>query len=682
MKLKQIVCTTILGLIVACGDQAQNSLEKAPMEQKGQVEQVATKSTPFIKNSSVFFTQPLRAEITSEGFGKYASYHVDARMWGFLPPTFRNFDFQSNFATTMNSYVTDTISHDNAVVGWASRIEWDVIWKGMTTKFPNTYKEAMVKRLDGSNIEIAWFPGHYFFSTHHPLFREYIEWQIKDVAFYNIENSIERVDAILFDSQHTTPAQYYIGGDFSDHSMENFRVWLKKHYTPSELLALNIKDISTFHYGNHLKNAGYTADQYELEAKHIPNAVPLNNQFRHFLQNWNNSYLEELVQFTDEVAKTKGYPYKENVGYIEVGSSSPLLDPYWNGIRMPFSDKFDFYVQEFNHRAPEQKVNSDVMLMYKIGEAIDKPLALTALPYPDWNYMVDNPEAVDLVRTWIARADANGAIFMVPEHMWAYQGALQRYYDPTIGDYDYIYSWINDKSFMFDGFKTVANVGLIYSHQAYRENSYDELDVFSAASDLMEKNIPYKLLIAGDKWWPKYLTDNVQTNAMNNFSAIVRTDFNGTTLDSAQNEILNTYNNKVVHWSNEASIAELVPKELFIDAAQVSLFPRENPTLNKTMSNAPRIMHLVNRNYNAATSSLNPKLNLTITIADNLYTDISSGFVGATYSQAGQPDIHLDISYKNGITTVKVPELTSWGLIELYTQKGFPCEKTPEVCSP
>jgi len=679
MKAQQMIILFIIGFLVACGDQSEITPETSQAIEKEDF--ITTKPNSFIKKSDVFFTQPLTDEIPSKEGGKYSNYHVDATMWGFLPPSFANFDFQKNFTTTMSSYVDDTINHDLAGVGWVSRIEWDVIWNGMTSKYPQTFQQAMVKRLDGSNLEIKWFPGHYFFSTHHPLFREYIEWQIQGVAFHDNENVVNRVDAILFDSQHSNPAQYYLGGDFSDHCMANFKSWLIKNYSNDELVTMGIANISTFHYGGFLKVMGYTAVQYEAEASSIPNKIPLSNEYRHFLQDWNNNYLAELVQFTDEIAKDKGYPYKEGVGYIEVGTSSPIFDPYWNGIRMPFNDEFDFYVQEFNHRATEQKVSSDVILMYKLAEAINKPLALTALPYPDWNYMVDNPEATDLVRTWIAQAYVNGAIFMAPEHMWAYQGALQRYYDPAIGDFDYIYAWINEKSFMFDGFDSVAKVGLVYSHEAYRESQYDNLDIFSAAVGLMEQNIPYKLLIAGDDWWPKYLTDADQSNAMDNFSVIVKTDFNGITLDTAQLTKLNSYSSKVVNWPDTAPFYKLLPKEMSVDAAQVALFPRENVDLITTMDNAPRIMHVVNRDYNAGTSSLNTKNNLTITINDSLYTDVSSGFVGATYSQAGQAAIHLDISYVNGITSVKVPTLASWGIIELYTKEGFPCEEAPETCS-
>lgn len=646
-------------------------------------EVISQPADPFIKKSDVFFTQPLWDEIVKENEGIYSEYNVDATMWGFTPPTYPNYNFQYSHESSMGDYVNGLLNHDLAGIDWVSRIEWDVIWEGMTTKYPNTYQQAMVKRLDGENLEIDWFPGHYFFSSHEPLFLEYVKWQIADVAFYG-DAGPGLVDAILFDSQQSSPAHYYWGGDFGDNCMANFNTWLSENYTASELftmLELNPgEDINDFHYGTYLKGKGYTSASYEAETVEVPNNIPLSDVYRHFLQDWNNEYLAELVRYTDEIAEQKGYPYQEGVGYIEVGTSSPLLDPYWNGIRMPFNDEFDFYVQEFNHRADELNVSSDVMLMYKLAEAIDKPLALTAQPYPDWRYMVNNPDSVDLVNSWIAQAYGNGATFMTPEHMWTYApGETDRYYDPVAGDYDYIYEWIGEKSFFLDGFESVAKVGLVYSHNAYRQSQYDELDVFEAAAGLMEQNIPYKLVVAGDDWWPKSLTDADQSAAMDQYDVIVKTNFNGIPLDNEQATKLASYGSKVVTWPDVASINSLLPSEMSVSAANVALFPRENPNL-ASMDNAPRVMHIVNRDFNSGTKRMNAKNNFTVTIKDSLYSNVSAGFVGAAYSQAGQEPVHLDVSYSNGVTTVSVPNLNNWGILELYTKPGYPCEDTPDVC--
>jgi hypothetical protein len=325
---------------MSCSEQITQDTDKLSPEQNQNTERTQDSgpiAKSFINRSDIFFTQPNWNELEKGNQGKYAGYYVDAIMWGFLPPTFSDFDYQTNFDSSMAKYVNSITKHKRQGVGWVSRIEWDVIWVGMTSKYPDTYHQAMVKRLDGEDLEIDWFPGHYFFSSHSPLFLDYIKWQIQDVAFYSDKAGPSSVDAILFDSQQSSPAYYHWGGDFSEASMANFNSWLSENYTPTELRSLlelsDDQDITTFHYGTYLKNKGYTSATYESETANVPNNIPLNNEFRHFLQDWNNRYLAELVKFTDEVAKAKGYQHKEGVGYIEVGTSSPLLERNTNAFQ-------------------------------------------------------------------------------------------------------------------------------------------------------------------------------------------------------------------------------------------------------------------------------------------------------------------------------------------------------------
>jgi len=626
----------------------------------------AAEQKRFLSKSDVLFTQPLSQEFRSKSYGKYGKYQVDTTMWGFLPPTFADFDAQNGFEKSMKTYVERVLEHENAKVNWVSRIEWDVIWQGMTTKYPQNYQKALVKRLDGSPLAMGWFPGHFYFSTHAPLFRDYIEWQIKDVAFYGESISHEAVDALLFDSQHTSPAQYQLGGGFGEDCQNNFKLWLTGKYSTEELAVMGIDDIDEFHYGSHLLTLGYTVDTYEAATMGGDN-IPLGEAFKLFLQEWNNDYLAELVKFSNNIAKNKGYPKKDNGGYIDVGTSSPILDPYFKGIRFASIDEFDFYVQEFNHKAPLGKVSSDVMLMYKIAEALAKPLALTGQPYPDWNYMVDNPQATDLVRAWIAQAYANGAVFMAPEHMWSYNNQQQRYYDVQSGDYDYIYRWIADNKYLFDNFESVAKVGLVYSHSAYRKIQYNQLDVFSAAAGLMENNIPYKLLIAGDDWWPKYLTDAEQISQINNYQVIVQTAFNGYPLDDAQKSVLEANATKQVAWPNLTALQKLLPTEISVSTEGIASFPRVN--VGFPHKNPPHIIHLVNRDFDKQSASIKSKNNFVVTVLDSLF---GKAMVAARYNQAGQKAVTLSVSRNNGITTINVPKLDNWGIIELFTNETIP----------
>ena len=208
---------------------------------------------------------------------------------------------------------------------------------------------------------------------------------------------------------------------------------------------------------------------------------------------------------------------------------------------------------------------------------------------------------------------------------------------------------------------------MVYSHTAYRETDYAALDVFAAAAGLMEQNIPYKLLVAGDDWWPKYLTDSDQSSAINKYAAIVTTDFNGIDLNPAQQAVLDSVSSKVVAWPDTASIYNLLPAQIDIDVANVALFPRKNST--HPHANAPMIVHLVNRDYNTANRTINAKGNVTITVADALY---GSPIVGARYSQPGEVVVDLSVVSGSGGSTVAVPELANWGVLELFTSLPVP----------
>ena len=81
MKINKVLIAITVGMVVSWGGQVEGKPDD-----------------PFIKKSDVFFTQPRWDEMEAENQGKYSDYGVDATMWGFLPPTYPSFNFQ----TTLN----------------------------------------------------------------------------------------------------------------------------------------------------------------------------------------------------------------------------------------------------------------------------------------------------------------------------------------------------------------------------------------------------------------------------------------------------------------------------------------------------------------------------------------------------------------------------------------------------
>jgi len=611
----------------------------------------------FLDKSSVVFTQALFQDLQKPNLGRYGSYGGGILMWGFTPSSFHDFSLE-NFDEKQEKYSQGVAAHQDSGLKWVSRVEWDVIWNGMTQKFPDTYQEAFTRRLDGSPLPITWFPGHYFFSTHSTLFQRYLEWQIKNVAMSGLGDG-RKIDALLFDSQHATPAHYNQGGDFSDACMENFSRWLENKFTKAERVNLGLPLENNFHYGQYLIKLGWTRETYEAESGRFPNSIPLSAQYRQFLTEWNNGHVEHLVNTADEFARISGYPQLPGKDYVRVGTSSQLLDPYWKGLRFIHSDKIDFYVQEFNHRPESTTFNSSALLMYKLADAMGKPLALTAQPYPDWNYMVDHPEAVDLVRLWIAQAYANGALFMVPEQMWAYNKNKEpRYYNARTGDYDYFYRWIDENRHLFDGYETRADVGVVYDFNAYIETDFEDLEALAIAQALMKNNTPFHILVAGNDTWPKYLQDSDQRQRTDELDLIVTGNLAQTKMDALQREALRKHAKKTFNWPAAESLIRNTPQEIEVASPKVLTYPREN----KNDGNASKVIHFVNHDFSESVKRVLRKQSLDVKISKNLF---DSDIQAATYHQPGKREHRLRVDDADGYYHVTLPLLESWGLLEL-----------------
>ncbi|MFB3107176.1 MAG: hypothetical protein ACE1ZA_19950, partial [Pseudomonadales bacterium] len=286
---------------------------------------------------------------------------------------------------------------------------------------------------------------------------------------------------------------------------------------------------------------------------------------------------------------------------------------------------------------------------------------MTGQPWPDWNTMALNPNRVDLISSWIAQAYANGANFMVPHAMWSYSEVApgNPYYYLTPGELEPIYNFVADNSELFDDYEAVANVGLVYVHNAYRNNS---LDVYAAAGELMEQNIPFELLIAGDEWWPKTLSDSDQLNRLQELSVVVETNATSQYIDSVQQSVLDGVSGKTVTWDNNdlSALLNLLDREIDVSASDVAAFPR----MHASDPVAPSILHLVNRNYNSSTSTLTSQNNFTVTLTDQLFNgEIQS----ALYHRPGASTLNLLVTDGNGDVTITIPNLSDWGVLELTT---------------
>jgi len=234
--------------------------------------------------------------------------------------------------------------------------------------------------------------------------------------------------------------------------------------------------------------------------------------------------------------------------------------------------------------------------------------------------------------------------------MWAYQGATQQWYESSPGDYDYIYHFIYDHPELFDGYEPVAHVGLVYVHTAYRNNV---ADAFNVCTEMTNANIPFKLLVAGDDWWPKYLDET----ELESLDAVVTTA-DISYLDAAQQAALDTVSNRTVQWPDTTGLFDLVPREITVDASNVIALPRAKPD----DATAPFICHLLNRNYVSSNDTMSVQQDFDVTLADALY---GSPIAGATYYEPGETPAALATQSVSGGITVTIPHLEHWGILQL-----------------
>lgn len=612
----------VTGLLAGCRSSTRATPTNLPTTSPRSTPTATTTPTAEalgIRLSDIVFTNPHYNFLDTR---IYDDYGADMIGWGFLPAAQGSFD--------TSNYIKAVEQHHSAGIKFQARIEWDVVWDGMR-KFTSDYERAACRDLNGEPLNFPWKPSAYWFCSHQTLFRDYILYQI-NMALTGSP------DSLMFDSQTSTPITYWYGGCFCDRCMVDFNDWLNEHYTSDELASMGIPDLATFNYHDYLVDAGYTRTTYNNAAKRWPNNIPLSQEYRLFQLQFINSYVQELANY----ARNKvDYP-------LMISTSSPIIDPYFHGSRMVYVPDVDFYTLEYNHNADRHIVPENVITLYKIADALGRPCVVTGQPNPDWLTMY-REKRVNLARSWIAQAYANGAIFMVPIKMWAYEGSKHYWYNSRTGDYDYIYRFIHENPDLFDGYEPISHVGLVYVHTAYRKNSKV---IFDACAALTRENIPFRLVIAGDDWWPRHL-DQRELDSLD-----VVTTSDTKYLDPAQQAVLDTVSDRIIQWSDLTSLFDLLPREITIEASDVTVLPRAKPN----DPSAPLICHLVNRNYIASTDSMIVQKNFAVTLTDSLF---GSPITRATYYEPGESPVALKVkSVSNGIL-INIPHLEHWGVLQL-----------------
>ncbi|MGL1885135.1 MAG: Ig-like domain-containing protein [Reichenbachiella sp.] len=579
------------------------------------------------------------------------AYSATNIAWGFLP--FGNLDDLS----TMSAYLSEVNQIQSEGRTYHARVEFDAGWKNFIDYCINnglTYADHACVSVDGIPYEYPWFAGSQY-NGGSPLWMSSHSTVFMDFMKYQVDKTLEAtVEVLMIDAQTSSALackDQWNGGDFSTHAMDAFNTWLDTNFTAAELAVLGINDINTFNYRTYLNGLGITdIDGYKNRVQtHIngTNLLPLFDEYRIFNNVAIGDFTKDLIAYTE----TSG------TGNLEVGSSSPVIDPY----RATLIDELDFFQQEL--RVVMDDWTFEPVISYKIAENLGKDFVLTGDP-GDWSEVLNGAVEEEEVKGWIANAYANGANFIAPARQWAYGSD---YYEPNI-DFTYIFDFIQDNKTLFDNHAPVSSkMAVIHSREAVRRYTNSINDVILA---LEANNINYDFVIAGDEYYPstptfaeldQYEKLIVSENVYDWYLAN----------DPAWSSLISQLGDKVIQWGDRDLVSSLgaVKTGLTTSISVAS----GNSNIDDDVTAYPRkpiagsgsyIVHLVNSDLNNSGQYVQ-KTNVSVTLKGDVF-QFQNPIEHAIYHEPGQAPQNVTFSSANGEMTISgINALGFWGVLEL-----------------
>ena len=505
---------------------------------------------------------------------------------------------------------------------------------GMIDYDPN-FMDSVCRNLDGAPITVPWlwdqkhkgFPA-YWFCTNSPAYRAYLKYQLEAAVKLDVQG-------IHIDDYSGTAGTAWVGGCFCHWCMADFREYLKKHADPAELKKLGIASLDGFDYGKFLHERGVTNDAFKNKATWYPEQVPLSWMFLQFEAQAATQWVAEYRQWAEGVA---GHPLMLCVNSGVSGPDDLMIAP-----------TVTFFSGEVGHGADKGKVSAEPIWSFKLGDALSRPVACTAAG-GDWAFVNANNKP-GLVRTWIAQAYAFGHQFMPPVHQWCYtQEKGTHWWSPDPKEFDYLTQFVRANARLFDGYDSVAHVGLLYSNAAFRHYKRGATD---ACSEMALRNVPFRIVMAGDEWLPGRL----KPDDLKGLDALVYVE--PADLDPAQQKVLDE-SKIAVKWADAKDrLTRLAPQYISVMGAQnVTVVPRARGD----DASAPFVCQLVNRNYDLKSDAMEVQRDFTIRLADSLF---GAGVRAAKLYAPNAEPVELKVDREGQAGVIHVPSLDIWGVLEL-----------------
>ena len=506
---------------------------------------------------------------------------------------------------------------------------------GMVTEFASfiqqcpEWEQARCLDVRGDAIRVPWLWDHSFqgipawwFCTNDARYREFLRRNVVLAARAG-------VDGIHIDDHLGSAAPVWLEACFCEDCVAGFRDWVREHVAPARLREAGIEAAGELDYRQFVlawlqRNPGRRA----LDA-------PLAREYQDYQYRAAASFLAELREAA-EAAAGRSLTFSANCclpDHAHLTDYEPLTH----------------FCGEVDHGAAGVRLSDNPGFAYKLADALARPMVATG-GGGDWAFVKANNRP-GLVRAWIAQAYAFGHFFMTPHRQWCYTQELgTHWYQGPAEEYGPLYHFIRDHAFLFDGYRPVRQVAVLYSQAAARAGADMPAE---AASALLAANIPFSVVIAGDGSLPVRLT----WEACGSFARVIVP--REPRLDGEQQQVLDALRaaGRLAVWQGPQTLAELPPSWVRVEGTgSVWALPRVHE------GNQAAVCHLLNRDYDPGADAPRPQGRFTLSVS----VEALGGrrFRQATLYEPGQEPRPLTLHSAGDRLVVEVPGLGLWGIVQ------------------
>jgi len=216
-----------------------------------------------------------------------------------------------------------------------------------------------------------------------------------------------------------------------------------------------------------------------------------------------------------------------------------------------------------------------------------------------------------------------------------------------------IYQFVSQNKDLLDGYEAVAQIGVVYDHSAMRQGIDTVHDVFS---DLVQVNIPFEMLVAGDDWF----SPRLDPSDVSSYQHIIIPD--SITLLHGQQAIVEDWisNSKATYWKDTESLLKYIePWIKVITPHNIKAVPRVKKDLTSTN---PLVVHLINP-VDKDIKEFQVQRDINIEVSSDLLGDRELEHVNFV-SLYEEPTL-LSFQSVDDRIVIAIPELTLWGILQM-----------------